>query len=249
MATKRTGNIMYQVSLLQALTLGDYCGSVPVRVLRTKGDTGLGTFDRLNGEMIMLDGKVYRADSEGRAAEVSDDETTPFAIVTYFDEEEKAVLKNVRDLNGLISQLDEMYTGEHGNYFQVVKVIGIFDGMKVRSVPAQKEPYRPLAEVMEAEQRFFSYEDIPGTAIGVYCPVYMGSMNFAGWHFHFISDDSSRGGHVLDLSFKEGELQWTAASAVNVDLPEGGLFRSCDFSIDQSDDVRRVESIHPDPNP
>ena len=237
------GGVMYQVSLLQALTQGDYDGSVSVRALKTKGDTGLGTFDRLNGEMIMLDGRVYRADGEGRAEEVSDDETTPFAVVTHFDEREKAALGSADSLDDLISQLDEMYAGDHRNYFQVVKVRGTFEKMKVRSFPAQKKPYRPLKEVMDAEQRIFDCREIPGTAVGVYCPVYMGGMNFAGWHFHFISDDRSRGGHVLDLALEEGELRWAGAEAVQVDLPDEGPFSSFDFSIDRSEDVRKVESL------
>ena len=242
MAIKGKRRIMYQVSLLQALTQGDYYGSVPVRELKTKGDTGLGTFDRLNGEMIMLDGKVYRADGEGKVAEVLDDETTPFASVAYFDEEEKAALRSVDDLNELVSQLGGMYTEDHRNYFQLVKVTGTFDKMLVRSVPAQKAPYRPLTEVMETDQRLFEYSDISGTAVGVYCPVYMSSMNCAGWHFHFISDDKSKGGHILDLAINEGEVQWARAEAVHVDLPDEEMFGSCDFTIDRSGDVKKIES-------
>ena len=51
----------FQVSLLQGLTFGDYHGSVSVKDLKRKGDAGLGTFDGLDGEMIMLDGSVYKA--------------------------------------------------------------------------------------------------------------------------------------------------------------------------------------------
>ena len=46
---------IYQVSLLQGLTLGDYNGSVSVKQLKQKGDTGIGTFEGVNGELIMVD--------------------------------------------------------------------------------------------------------------------------------------------------------------------------------------------------
>ena len=52
---------IYQVSLLQGLTLGDYYGSITVEELEKNGDTGIGTFNRLNGELIMIDGETYRA--------------------------------------------------------------------------------------------------------------------------------------------------------------------------------------------
>lgn len=54
-------NTMYQVSTLQALMMGDYEGHISIRELLKKGDTGLGTFDRLHGEMILVDGICYRA--------------------------------------------------------------------------------------------------------------------------------------------------------------------------------------------
>ncbi|MBR3243396.1 MAG: acetolactate decarboxylase [Parasporobacterium sp.] len=232
---------LYQVSLLQDLTQGDYYGSVSVGELKEKGDTGLGTFDKLNGEMIVLDGKVYRADGEGKVEQVPNDETIPFASVTFFDEDDKATLTDVKDLNELIAQLDEKYTKDFQNYFQVVKVTGTFDKMNVRSELAQEEPYQPLAKVMETDQRFFDYTDVPGTVVGIYCPVYMDKLNSSGWHFHFISDDGTMGGHIVDLALKEGEVKWDKTTGLDVDLPGEERFRTYDFSTDQSEDVEKVE--------
>lgn len=47
------------------------------------GDIGIGTFDKLNGELIMLDGVVYRAAGDGSVEVVSDEETVPFATLYY----------------------------------------------------------------------------------------------------------------------------------------------------------------------
>lgn len=234
---------LYQVSLLQDLTQGDYYGSVTLGELKEKGDTGLGTFDKLNGEMIVLDGKIYRVDGEGKVEEVPDDETTPFASVTFFDEDDKAQLTDVKDLTDLVSKLDEKYTrdSEAKNYFQVVKLTGTFEKMNVRSELAQEEPYKIMTEVMETDQRFFDYENVAGTVVGVYCPVYMDKLNSAGWHFHFLSDDFTKGGHIVDLSMKEGEVQWDKTSGHDMDLPDEKRFSDYDFSIDQSEDVKKVE--------
>ena len=234
---------LYQVSLLQDLTQGDYYGSVSVSELKEKGDTGLGTFDGLNGEMIVLDGKVYRADGDGKVEEVSDDETIPFAAVTFFDEDNKAQLTDVKDLNDLIEKMNEKYTdgSDAENYFQIVKITGTFDTMNVRSELAQEEPYKPMTEVMETDQRFFDYEDVAGTVVGIYCPVYMKELNSAGWHFHFISDDRTKGGHIVDLALKDGEVQWDKTPGLDMDLPNDERFIEYDFSTDQSEAVKKVE--------
>ncbi len=52
---------IYQVALLQSLAQGHYDGIVTVEELKTHGDTGIGTFEGVNGEMIVLDGVVYQA--------------------------------------------------------------------------------------------------------------------------------------------------------------------------------------------
>ncbi len=56
----------FQVSTLQALALGFSKSVIPVEDLLKHGDTGLGTFEDVDGEMIVLDGKCYRARDDGK---------------------------------------------------------------------------------------------------------------------------------------------------------------------------------------
>lgn len=51
----------YQVSTLQALALGYSKSVITVGELLKHGNLGLGTFEDVDGEMIVLDGKCYRA--------------------------------------------------------------------------------------------------------------------------------------------------------------------------------------------
>ena len=60
-------------------------GSSRSRELKKHGDFGIGTFDALDGEMIVLDGVVYQAKADGHIYQAADNLTTPFATVTYFD--------------------------------------------------------------------------------------------------------------------------------------------------------------------
>jgi acetolactate decarboxylase len=47
---------LYQVSTATALVEGIYQGAVRVGTLREHGDLGLGTFENLDGEMVLVDG-------------------------------------------------------------------------------------------------------------------------------------------------------------------------------------------------
>ena len=94
---EKNRDVMYQVSLLQSLAYGDYSGSVTVKELKQHGDVGIGTFNKLNGELIMLDGEAYRAAGDGSVEIVPDDETIPFSIVTYMDADDKKNFKDVPD--------------------------------------------------------------------------------------------------------------------------------------------------------
>ena len=48
-----------QTSTITALLEGCYDGVETCGALKERGDLGIGTFDRLDGEMILLDGAVY----------------------------------------------------------------------------------------------------------------------------------------------------------------------------------------------
>ena len=232
---------LYQVALLQSLTLGDYTGSVTVGELKQLGDTGLGTFDSLDGEMIVLDGVVYQALSDGSIAIPDDSVTVPFSDVTFFEEDGKLSLAEM-DLEELKQVLDETVQAQGKNSFYMVRLEGSFDAMQVRSEYAQQEPYQPLDKVMETDQVIFDYVDISGTIIGLYCPEYMDKLNTPGWHFHFISEDRTKGGHILSLSLREGTAAYDQTSRFSMTLPNRSDFQDLDLAADLSEAIEKVET-------
>lgn len=241
-ATEETDReTVYQVSLLQGLTFGDYHGSISAAELKTHGDIGIGTFDALNGEMITLDGHVYRAAADGSVEEVPDDETIPFSNVTFFDVDESETLQGVGDMAALQEKLNEKVSESGGNRFYFIKIEGTFSKMNVRSEYAQEEPYKPLAEVLETDQTFFDYENIEGTVVGLYCPPYMSDLNATGWHLHFISSDKTKGGHVLGLAVDSAELSVDITDGFMMMIPDDEMFADFDLTIDQSEDIEKVE--------
>ena len=76
---------LFQVSASGALVAGVYEREVTVRKILEHGDFGLGTFANLDGEMVVLDGRVYQVQDPGRVSEASPDAGAPFAVVTRFD--------------------------------------------------------------------------------------------------------------------------------------------------------------------
>lgn len=234
--------VINQVSLLQGLTLGDYNGSITAGQLKEKGDIGIGTFDALNGELIMLDGVIYRAASDGSVEAVPDDETIPFSNVTFFDDEQVFDIADIENVAALKDILNEKVNELGSNQFYFVKITGTFKEMNVRSEYAQSKPYKPLATVLETDQTFFDYENVSGTIVGLYCPGYMNDLNAVGWHFHFISDDKTKGGHILELSADAAKVSMDSTSSFAMILPDNEMFDSLDLTVDQSDDIKKVET-------
>ena len=86
-----------------------------------------------------------------------------------------------------------------------VRIDGRVETVKIRSEPKQKPPYRPLGEVIKAEQVVHALHGVHGTLIAFRFPAATSSVNVAGWHFHFLTSDKTRGGHVLDLTTGAGQ--------------------------------------------
>ncbi len=233
---------IFQVSLLQGLTLGDYYGSVTVKELKEKGDIGIGTFEGVNGELVMVDGVVYRAKSDGSVEVAPDDETIPFSNVTFFDADEKEEISGISNIDDLKSYLNGKVDKLGKNNFYMIRIDGAFKNVFARSELKQEEPYKTLADALSTDQREFDFAETKGTVVGLYCPEYMKELNAAGWHFHFVSEDRQKGGHVLDLDINNAELKWDNTRGFSMLLPDTQMFPSLDLTTDQSEDIKKVET-------
>ena len=239
---KNDSETIYQVALLQSLTQGYYDGIIKVSELKEHGDIGIGTFEGVNGEMIVLDGKVYQALGDGTVQEADENETVPFSNVTFFDSDVSVKLKDIKGMASFKSELDRTVAEKGKNMFYAVKVTGTFEKMFVRSELKQEKPYKSLDKALETDQREFSYENITGTVVGLYCPDYMGGLNATGWHFHFISDDRTKGGHMLGLSFKEATAELDMTPSFDMMLSDNGDFQSMELAKDVNDAIKKVET-------
>jgi len=237
-AERAERDVLFQTSTLGALVEGVYDGNLAVGELKKHGDLGLGTFDALDGEMVMLDGRVYRVGADGKAEEVGDGETTPFASVTFFEADHTGSLEGPFDLARVEEMLDKMLPTKNIPY--AVKIEGTFARVKTRSVPRQTKPYPRLTEVA-AKQPTFAFENVRGTLVGFRCPQYAEGLNLPGWHLHFLTADRTAGGHVLELVTEKVRFAIDYTFAIYVALPKGGGFYKADLAGGKSADLERAE--------
>lgn len=231
-------NTLTQVSTIDALLAGAYDGQMTTDHLLRYGDFGLGTFDALEGEMIVLDGQVYQARVDGTVELMPTNTTTPFACVVTFVPDSTPCLKNALTKATFQTAADNMAPNQ--NLFLAVRFDGYFPLMKVRSVPKQEKPYPPLAEVTE-HQTVFEYTGVHGTVLGFRCPAFVKGINVTGWHLHFISDDKTKAGHILDFTTVGGNLQFDVCNRFYMMLPDQDEFSVIDLTQDRSAELEKVE--------
>ena len=233
-----SGNVLTQISTIDALLAGAYDGQTTIGELKTFGDLGIGTFHALDGEMIALNGKVFQARADGQIVEVPDSLTTPFAVMVFFEAEKTLPLPSGINLEGLTLMIDPLLPS--ANLFYAFRIEGTFEMMRVRSVPGQTKPYPPLTEVVE-HQYLKTLEKIEGVVVGFRCPPFVRGVNVPGYHLHFIDRDETAGGHVLEFSVAKAVLQWNEIANFRMMLPRDPLFSRMNLEKDRQEDLRKVE--------
>lgn len=231
-------DLIYQVSTIEALLNGLYDGNVSFKELKNYGNFGLGTFNAIDGEMIELNNKFYQVKSDGKVYVVNDKALTPFAVVTSFEPDTTYDLTNITSLPDLTSYIDSVLPSQ--NLIYAIKINGIFNSIRVRSVPVQVKPYPPLTKVAE-KQSVFNFNNIKGTIVGFRFPDYLSRINVAGYHLHFIAEDKNSGGHLLDCNINKTKLEVDKSSKLYLDLPQQSEFYNLQLQGDKSKEIKAIE--------
>lgn len=233
---------MYQVSTLQALAKGDFYGNATIEELLANGDIGLGTFEAVDGEMIVLDGVCYRAKADGTVEIADAGDATPFASVTYLNKNIAFELENIADMSELLAKLVEVGKAHGENNIYACRIDGYFNEIYARSEKKQhSEPYKTFAKVLETDQREFEFKNVSGSLVCVYFPQYMDGLNVAGWHVHFISDDRTMGGHVFGCSLQEGKAYMGRTEGFNFLIPKTRFFQKLTLTDVSKEEIESVE--------
>lgn len=231
---------LFQASTVSALLDGAYDGDLSFGELAGQGDTGIGTLNALDGEMIALDGQFFRADAHGAISEIPSSAKTPFAVVGWFEPDLEFELSGVSGFGDLVTALEERMPPDTPAV--AVRIDGEFRSVTARSVPRQVPPYRPLAEVVAA-QNVFELPAGAGTLVGFRFPGYSEGIEIAGYHLHFIDGERRHGGHVLEVGIESAFVKVETGSDLHVELPPGMDLGSPDLAGDTHAAIERAERL------
>lgn len=229
---------LFQVSTTTALVEGVFRGAVTVGDLRRHGDFGLGTYEGLDGELVMLDGVCYRVGGGGSVTVADDDWQVPFGVVTRFVPDETATIEGSGSLVELEATVDALRPSE--NIFVGLRLDGSLEQLVMRAA-CRAAPGESLVEAT-SHQSNFTAENLEGSLVGFWTPAYAQAVNVPGYHFHFIAADRSVGGHVLDLEAGSLGIGIHVESDVHIAIPETAEYLQADLSGDTSEALRIAES-------
>ncbi|MCR8967773.1 acetolactate decarboxylase [Streptococcus zalophi] len=197
---------LFQHNTLASLMAGLYEGTMPLKELLAHGNFGVGTVDSIDGELIVLDGKAYQAtgtNNEVKVNLVKDHVLVPYAAVVNHTKTKSWTEDTTIDSENLKKTIEAKLDSQ--NLFFSVKVKGVFSKMHVRMIPKSKTGER-FAEIAK-HQPEFTEENISGTLVGIWTPELFHGVSVAGFHLHFLSDDVSFGGHVMDFVMEKGAIE------------------------------------------
>jgi acetolactate decarboxylase len=231
-------HVLFQASTIGALLEGAFDGDVTFEELAEHGDLGLGTLNGLDGEMIAIDGRFFRADVDGMVQEIDPTERTPFAAMSWFEPALEVELDEPLTYEALLAHIDELAADPTASC--AIRIEGEFDSVQARSVPRQYPPYQPLLEVI-ADQHVFEFTEVAGSLVGFRFPDYARGLEAEGYHLHFISEDYEQGGHVLSCRPRHVTVELDLSGELHVELPPGVDLDSAEVDATTVEALNRAE--------
>ncbi|HEY4350802.1 MAG TPA: acetolactate decarboxylase [Paraburkholderia sp.] len=210
---------LFQVSTAGALVAGLVGGAVSTAVILQHGDFGLGTFAALEGEMIVIDGHVYRARGDGEVLEADLDALAPFAVVTRFAPDIDMTISAAPTLRRLYELCDVARVSS--NLFFAVRLDGRFDSVLTRAMAPPQASKRFVDTAIM--QHTSTFNDVDGTLIGIWSPGISRALSEPSYHFYFLSQDRTKGGPLLECASRELRLRLGKLTDFHLALPSNGM--------------------------
>ncbi|MFP6763041.1 MAG: acetolactate decarboxylase, partial [Planctomycetaceae bacterium] len=221
---------LFQVSTSAALVEGVFQGCLRVSDLKLHGDFGLGTYDELDGELVMLDGLCFQVGAGGIARAADDESLVPFAAITRFSADRQHHLEAASDYQDLLRQLDALRPSQ--NVFVGIRVDGLFADMSLRAA-CKARPGENLVAAT-GHQSEFRAPRMAGTLVGFWSPAYARATHVPGYHLHFINADRTFGGHVLGLKSGPVSVGLHVETDIHLAIPETRQFLEATLRADPS---------------
>jgi acetolactate decarboxylase len=216
--SKDTDDTFYQYSIWWAFVNKCFDGTLTAKALKTKGDIGLGSYSKLDGELVMLDGILYKITEDGKVTVADDEELICYVDAAFFSPTQSFAIDSVTTHEGLRAAINSQVSTK--NVFYAFKIHGDFSYLKCGGLAKQEKPYDTGLDVLIPNRPVFEKENLSGTIIGFYCPEFIGNINVANYHFHFISDDKSYGGHLMEFKGSNLKVEIDPLHQYKFELPQ-----------------------------
>ena len=220
----------YHYSIWWAFVNRIFDGTLTAKELKTKGDIALGSYNALDGELVMLDGILYQVTEDGVVREAEDDQLIAYTNAVFFEPEQSFTLDRVSNYEQLRSVLNEQIPSK--NVFYAFRIKGKFAHVKCGGLHAQEKPYDTGLDVLIPNRPIFERENFSGTMVGFYCPEFIGNINVTGYHLHFISDDEQFGGHLMEFDAENLNVEIDPIHKYTFELPQTVEFLNAGFEAE-----------------
>ena len=185
---------LVQAGTYASLTQPDYTGLVRIDQVLTDQTLGLGTFNDLDGELVLVGGIAYQVKPDGTPRVADRSQTTPFVQAVRFRPERSGPIPPGTTCAQLPTLIDSLAGSTTG--VVAVRVRGTFTDLVTRSVTAAPPPFPPLAQVV-ASQTVFPLGSARAVLVGFRQGPDALGIGQPGLHLHGVTASRAAGGHVL----------------------------------------------------
>ncbi len=187
-------HLVVQGGTYSYLATPDYTGVTTVGKV-AKGQTmGLGTFDRLDGELVLVGGEAFRIGTDGVPTPAPASASTPFLQAVKFAPTQSGPVPPGTTCAQLLNAVNALAGTSEG--MVAVRVRGTFTSLTTRSVPGFDKPYPTLTDAV-AQQTVFDLGQRKAVLVGFRTGPDFAGTGAPGLHLHGVTADRQAGGHVL----------------------------------------------------
>jgi acetolactate decarboxylase len=232
-------DFMYQYSIIDALMAGVFDGDLTIGNLKEKGDFGIGTFNKVDGELMMHQGRVYKISYDGGVQEVSDKDSTSAAFIKFFKTDTTIYLTE----KALTYEKIQAYLSEklNPNEIYALRITGVFETMTTRAARPAHYPYTTLSDHLKVNQAVFNLKATSGVCNGFLLPPYLARTNVPGFHMHYISDNLKEGGHVFNFTTDAVKIEIDKAKGFVIENNTNAEFGKVNLKPDRGAELKRIE--------
>jgi acetolactate decarboxylase len=228
---------LYQYSHFMAVSKGCYDGSLSLNELQKHGNTGLGTLNGLDGELVVIDDVFYHC-QHGKVSIAKNEALFSWAAIVLFQPEFEVELCDISSLEKLHAALIQHI--KLTNYPIVFRMKAHVKNIALGSVPKQEKPYKPIAEIIQ-DSTLIDTGEIIADIVGFYAPEFMYPIKSGGLHLHFVDEGRQVGGHILDIDMIAANIYWQKVNQFQLVFPEHTDYDNIDLQQSDSQNLPKFE--------